>query len=55
MEKSAEKNEDVWMLSTRFFFFLRFIYRLIFGLNIENVRILDVWIIHIGISVHTSG
>lgn len=32
-------------------FFLNVIYRLIFRLNIENVRVLNVWIIHIGISV----
>lgn len=50
MEKSAGKNEDVRMLVYLqgfffiFFFFLHLnvTYRLIFGLNIENVRILNV-------------
>lgn len=49
MEKSAGKNEDVRMLVYlqvfflfSFFLHLNVTYRLIFGLNIENVRILDV-------------
>lgn len=48
MEKSAGKNEDIRILVYlqiiffTFSFFISVMYCLIFGLNIENVRVLDV-------------